>query len=102
MESLSTISSLFFIYRTERRIARRLLVNTPDLPRFRRLSARASSRARLAVLALLLVSGCVDGSSAFPPFRSLGWFRYVDGADIRNDCGAVPCHRYRFGYNAIW
>jgi hypothetical protein len=49
-----------------------------------------------------LLFGCADGSSAFPPFRSLGWFRYLDGADMRNNCGSAAGSRYRFVYNAIW
>jgi hypothetical protein len=56
----------------------------------------------LTLLAVLLLSGCAGGSSAFPPFRSVGWFRYLDGADIRDDCGTVAGNRYRFVYNAIW
>jgi hypothetical protein len=77
-------------------------MNTPSLPGFRQALVRASARSRLAVLAVLLLFGCADGSSAFPPFRSLGWFRYLDGADIRKNCGVLAGDRYRLVYNAIW
>ncbi|MBV9522123.1 MAG: hypothetical protein JO010_04990 [Alphaproteobacteria bacterium] len=55
-----------------------------------------------AVLALLLGACSSGGASDLPFVRSLGWFGYLDGADIRRSCAAGGGDRYRFVYNAVW
>ena len=64
---------------------------------------RAFPRSLLAVAAALLLAGCAQaGSSSFPPFRSVGWFAYLNGDDIRQSCKPGARDRYRLVYNAIW
>lgn len=70
-----------------------------------RAAARHSAASRAgAVCALLLVllCGCATGGSGNPVLRSLGWFNYLDGTDIREGCAPGSPDRYRLVYNAVW
>jgi hypothetical protein len=52
---------------------------------------------------LVALAACAGaGRSEIPPLRSLAWFRYLAGEDIRQDCAAGPGSRYRLVYNAVW
>jgi hypothetical protein len=56
-----------------------------------------------ALLLALLAVGCASlGASDFPVFRSFGWFRFLDGRDIRQACGSAGDDRYRLVFNAVW
>ena len=65
-------------------------------------------RHRLAVLlalaaSLLLVGSCAyHGDAGNPIGRTLTWFSYLNGDDIRQRCVAGAPDRYRFVYNAIY
>src|SRR5918911_5006966 len=52
--------------------------------------------------AAMILSGCAGtGGSANPVARSLGWFNYLNGTELRDACATGP-DRYRFIYNARW
>ncbi|HZS84656.1 MAG TPA: hypothetical protein VFA50_17405 [Stellaceae bacterium] len=56
-----------------------------------------------ALLLAFLLMGCASlGASSLPMLRSLGWFDYLDGADIRSACAQGSPDRYRLTYNAVW
>lgn len=63
---------------------------------------------RLALLValaggLLLTASCAyQGGSEYPVARSLSWFSYLNGDDIRQHCKAGAPDRYRFVYNGIY
>jgi hypothetical protein len=60
-------------------------------------------RGRQAVFLTLLATSCSNGgASDVPPLRSLGWFSYLDGADIRRACLPGSADRYRLVYNGVW
>jgi hypothetical protein len=48
------------------------------------------------------LAGCADAPLDNPIGRSLGWFNYLDAADIRSACSQRNGERYRLIYNAIW
>jgi hypothetical protein len=54
------------------------------------------------VLVLLGLTGCANASLDNPIGRSLGWFNYLNGSDIRNACAERSGERYRLIYNAVW
>jgi hypothetical protein len=55
------------------------------------------------VLLLLGLAGCASwGASDIPVLRSFGWFNYLDGKDLRDNCGPGSGERYRLIYNAVW
>jgi len=53
-------------------------------------------------LALMLLASLVGCSLDNPVGRSLGWFSYLDAADIRDNCAVGTGARYRVVYNAVW
>jgi hypothetical protein len=53
-------------------------------------------------LGLMLLVSLVGCSLDNPLGRSLGWFSYLDAADIRNNCAGGTGERYRLIYNAVW
>lgn len=53
-------------------------------------------------LAVLTGVGLVGCGLDNPLGRSLGWFGYLDAADIRAACAAGSGERYRLIYNAVW
>lgn len=63
---------------------------------------------RLALLValaggLLLTASCAyQGEPGYPVARSLSWFSYLNGDDIRQQCKAGAPDRYRFVYNGIY
>ena len=48
------------------------------------------------------LAGCADAPLDNQIGRSLGWFNYLDAADIRSACSQRNGERYRLIYNAIW
>ncbi|HEY0521779.1 MAG TPA: hypothetical protein VGD08_00215 [Stellaceae bacterium] len=66
--------------------------------RRRTLAAMAALAAAAAAL-----GGCTGtGNSWNPVGRSLGWFNFLNGTDMRRDCGPGAPERVRFVYNARW
>lgn len=63
---------------------------------------------RLAKLFLLAVCGVILGACAAagpanePVKRTLSWFSYLNGDDLRTSCRAGVPDRYRFVYNGQW
>lgn len=53
----------------------------------------------LAVAVAAALAACTFDN---PLGRSLGWFRYLDAADIRDVCSSRAGERYRLVYNAVW
>jgi len=53
-------------------------------------------------LGLVLIASLAGCSLDNPLGRSLGWFSYLDAADIRRNCAASAGERYRLVYNAVW
>lgn len=53
-------------------------------------------------LAAWLASCASTGNSDNPVGRSLGWFNFVNGTDLRQRCGQDGVDRYRFVYNGRW
>jgi hypothetical protein len=52
---------------------------------------------------LLMIGSCAyHGESGNPIGRSLSWFSYLNGDDIRQSCMAGAPDRYRFVYNGIY
>jgi len=43
-----------------------------------------------------------SGNSDDPVGRSLGWFNFLNGTDLRQKCGVDGVDRYRFVYNGRW
>ncbi|MHA1567157.1 MAG: hypothetical protein ACTSX7_17740 [Alphaproteobacteria bacterium] len=56
----------------------------------------------LAALAVALAACASSGPVANPVARSLTWFNYAAGADIRAACGPNSPDRYRWVYNGIY
>jgi hypothetical protein len=54
------------------------------------------------ILGLVLLANLVGCSLDNPLGRSLGWFGYLDAADIRDNCAGRTGERYRLVYNAVW
>ena len=54
------------------------------------------------VLVVGSLAGCANAPLDNPIGRSLGWFNYLDAADIRSVCNQRIGERYRLIYNAIW
>tara|TARA_Y100001934_G_scaffold283722_1_gene406007 strand:+ start:7745 stop:8278 length:534 start_codon:yes stop_codon:yes gene_type:complete len=55
------------------------------------------------LLVCVLVSGCLPtGFQENPIARTIGWFSYVGGKDIRETCTGEKVDRFRFVYNAIY
>jgi hypothetical protein len=49
------------------------------------------------------VASCAGtGNSDDPLGRSLGWFNFLNGTDLRRSCGRDGVDRYRFVYNGRW
>jgi hypothetical protein len=57
---------------------------------------------RVVGLALACAAALAACTLDNPLGRSLGWFRYLDAADIRDVCAARAGERYRLIYNAVW
>ncbi|MBT3334222.1 MAG: hypothetical protein HN394_22185 [Rhodospirillaceae bacterium] len=57
-----------------------------------------------SIVAALGLAACTtfDGSADNPAERSLTWFSYVAGDDIRAACTADSPDQYRFVYNAVY
>ena len=52
---------------------------------------------------LLLPAGCTTrGAEHDPIARTLTWYSYLNGDDLRAACTAGATDRYRLVYNAIW
>jgi hypothetical protein len=51
---------------------------------------------------LMLLAALVGCSLDNPLGRSLGWFSYLDAADIRAHCVKGTGERYRLVYNGLW
>lgn len=52
---------------------------------------------------LLLTGACTyHGDAGNPIARSLSWYSYLNGDDIRQQCAAGAPERYRFVYNGIY
>jgi len=50
-----------------------------------------------------LLGGCTGtGNSWNPISRSLGWFNFLNGTDMRRNCGPEAPEHVRFVYNARW
>jgi hypothetical protein len=62
------------------------------------------ARPTFRFLAPLVVAGCTTftGSADDPVERSLTWFSYVAGDDIKAACGSGGPDRFRFVYNAVY
>jgi hypothetical protein len=57
----------------------------------------------LILVFLCTVAGCAgSGNSDEPIGRSLGWFNFLNGTDLRRNCGKDGVDRYRFVYNGRW
>lgn len=55
------------------------------------------------VVACLVAASCVGGGFRENPLvRTVGWFSYVGGDDLRKACPGAVTDRYRFVYNAIY
>lgn len=72
-------------------------------------SCRRNARGRRvlalgAVLVAVLVSGCTfrPGDRENPIARSMAWYSYLNGDDIRSYCKGGGPDRYRIVYNGIW
>jgi hypothetical protein len=66
---------------------------------------RAGGLVRVLVLIALAgwgLAGCANAPLDNPIGRSLGWFNYLDGSDIRSACTQRSGERYRLIYNAVW
>ena len=67
---------------------------------------RSGSTTGLLVALLLgtvLLVGCAARGVAVDPVRrSLGWFSYLGGEDVREGCFAGAAERLRFVYNAVY
>jgi hypothetical protein len=59
-------------------------------------------KALILALACALVSCSWSGNSDDPVGRSLGWFNFLNGTDLRQSCGRDGVDRYRFVYNGRW
>ncbi len=61
-------------------------------------------RALGAVLAALAVAGCTfqQGYHDNPIQRSMAWYSYLNGDDLRSYCRGGGPDRYRIVYNGIW
>src|SRR5471030_2703718 len=59
-------------------------------------------RFRSGSLGLVLLASLAGCSLDNPLGRSLGWFSYLDAADIRDSCAGGTGERYRLVYNAVW
>jgi hypothetical protein len=55
----------------------------------------------LGILSLGLAA-CSTGRIEDPISRSLNWWNFVNGTDIKRNCEPGTGNRYRFVYNAIW
>jgi len=60
------------------------------------------SRFRSGSLGMVLLASLAGCSLDNPLGRSLGWFDYLDAADIRGSCAGRIGERYRAIYNAVW
>jgi hypothetical protein len=58
--------------------------------------------ALVPLLLLIALAGCANAPLHNPIGRSLGWFNYLDGTDIRDACAQRGGERYRLIYNAVW
>lgn len=60
-------------------------------------------RRRPLALLLFLAAGCTTGGAERDPIaRTLTWYSYLNGDDLRAACAAGATDRYRLVYNAIW
>jgi hypothetical protein len=59
-------------------------------------------KALIFAIACTVASCAGSGNSDDPLGRSLGWFNFLDGTDLRRNCGQDGIDRYRFVYNGRW
>src|SRR5690348_8181153 len=96
LDSVSTTSLSLFLHGRQRRHAAKV-----ERVGARR-RAEGPAAAAAAMLSLLLLCGCTTGGSGNPALRSLGWFNYLAGTEIRDGCRPGGPDRYRLVYNAVW
>ena len=96
LDSVSTTTLSLFLHR-------RLRGDAAKVERPAGAWRAAKSRAgAVCALFLVLLCGCTTGGSSNPVLRSLGWFNYLDGTEIRESCAPGKPDRYRLVYNAVW